>query len=131
MKFKLEDLNDLLIDGEWDWRVIESIETMDKKGKPRFEMICEVADINGKIGEAKAWVPLWKLEEFCRSGGLDAEFEKREVTPQDCLRASGKCIGKIEIGTMGDRGKYPDKNVIVNFLPPKPKNDFINDDIKF
>ena len=135
MKFNLEDLNDLLIEGIWNWKVIEAGETIAKSnGKPQFELKCKVADKNGKTAEVKTWVPLWKLEEFCHSGGLDAEFEKKEVTARDCLKAEGKCIGKTKEGDVApDGGKYPAKNMIVNFIVPSVmlENDFKDDDINF
>lgn len=131
MKFNLEDLNDLLTEGKWEWKVIEAAEATDKNGKRGFKLVCNVTDVNGKTTDAKTWLPLWRLEEFCRSGGLDAEFEKREVTSQDCLRASGVCLGKTEIGGLGDKGKFPDKSVIVTFLPPETKSNSINNDLNF
>jgi hypothetical protein len=131
MKFKLEDLTDLLVEGEWEYKVIEAKETASKKdGKPQFELLCKVADKNGKTADVKTWIPLWKLEEFCRSGGLDNEFDNLEVTPRDCLKAEGKCIGKIQKGEITDNGKYPDKNIIATFISCNQK-EFKDDDINF
>lgn len=131
MKFNKEDLNSLLAEGEAEYKVMSCLEKPSKKdGKPQFEIECQVADINGKTALIKTWVPLWKLEEFCLSGGLEAEFEKCEVNESDCLRAEGKCIVKTRKGEMGENGKFPDQNIIAEFIKRDP-NAFKDDDVNF
>lgn len=123
MKFRLEDLDNLLTEGAWNYVVQSAIETTSKKtGKPQFELICNATDANGKTSQVKTWVPLWKLKEFCMSAGLEKEFNNLEVSERNCILAKGKCIGKTEKGTYFEGGKYPDKNSIVSFVEADAEN---------
>lgn len=146
MKFQpktKEELSNLLTEGEAHFEVIEAQETKSKSsGNDMIVLKVRVVDINGKVGTVDSYLATeWSVRNFAYSAGLVEEYEKGEITANDCLcrgdgKGEGKCIIKIKKGEMGERGQYPDKNAIARYIEiedqsKKPANDFKDDDINF
>jgi hypothetical protein len=135
----------LLPKGEYEFRVIESEDTISQKsGKPQIKAKLRVKDSDGNPRTITAYLGtngqfmLRQLRHFCRSTGLMKEYEARKICADTIFGSEGIVSLDIGEGGISENGiLYPDKNIIVDFIGDKEpakvvnKLDELNDDIPF
>lgn len=135
-----EELSALLAEGEGEFKVLECQESVSKSNNPMFVLKVSVADKNGKVATLTDYLAThWKIRNFAHSAGLIEQYNAGEITAKDCLNKEGKCLIKIQKGEMGDRGLYPDKNIVGSYIEQEEKatpakkqaETFVDDDINF
>lgn len=107
MEFKPETDREIeeqmcLAEGNYDCEVFDAIEKVSKNGNPMIELQLRVFADDGSTRLLRDWLlaspslAKRKLSRFCRSVGLDAEYESGHVTAEDCIGRSGRCVIKRE-----------------------------------
>lgn len=137
-----EELVDTLEIGEANFEVYEAAHKDSKSsGLPMIELKMKVWDKNGTQGIVYDYLMLndskfflRKIRHFCFSAGLEEFYNAGRLHAHDCVGKQGKCT----IGIQKDKtGKYPDKNVVNDYLYNKtdsqkkyvPEEEAFNDDI--
>jgi len=139
----------LMKDGEYDASVEKFEGRMSAQGNRMVEFLLNVYDNEGKVHQLKDYIAFtpkmtWKLRHHCVSGGMEAEFDNKSWRPQMSVGKMFRVKVKIDEGREIPQdklkgkpvgSKYPDKNVIDDYVPcqqPKtvdPAAPFHNDDI--
>jgi hypothetical protein len=81
---------------------------------------------------------MFKIKHFCEAIGVEDLYNSGTISPDACLKRSGKAkIGIQKGGPKENGGFYPDKNSVKDYIKcevsqiKKPDQDEFNDDIKF
>lgn len=122
MQFDPKDVGEYerkaLPEGEYDFEVIDAENVVfDDDGNlhDQIRLKCKVFGDDESI-ITSCWVgypKLWKLKQFCDAVGLGGEFEKGEISPDECVGKAGRAL----------LGIWKERNTFRKFLPDdqKPK----------
>jgi hypothetical protein len=130
------EANNLIEDGEYDFEVVKSTRSTSSKGNPMAALQITIWDKEGKTHTVFDWLVfsqinlcIKKVSHFCSAVGLLEEYKKGEI-PEDLERFCGRAIiGQVlgqEIPEEKLQGKpigskYPDKNVVVDYVKGSAK----------
>jgi hypothetical protein len=124
-----EELNPLLMPGEYDAEVYQAEEKVSSKGNDMIEVRLKVYHDGGPPILLRDWlldsVPA-KLKRFCESAGLMDLYEAGELTAESCAGSEVRVQLKIktdpQYGEQNAIGGYVAKRKLaLNPPPPKPK----------
>lgn len=111
---------DLLPKGEYPFTVLESGEIPSKSAKNKGRMMFAVKlNVHGPKGDRHVydyfadWFSEWKLRHFCGTTGLQADYDKGEVTGQSNAFAGRTGYVKVDIQPAGN---YPARNVVSDYV---------------
>lgn len=141
------DAYSLMPKGEYDFQVVKAERQTSKTGKPMAKLQLLVWDKEGKdhvvfdyLVFSTVPLNLRKVKHFCEAT-QQAEAYANGQLPEDLARLCGRALVDIDEGAeipedklngKPKGSKYPTKNIVVDYLPPKAKAqvDF-NDTIPF
>lgn len=108
----------LLPAGEYGATVFEAADEKSKAGNDQIHLTLKVMASGGESNLVHDYLldaMAGKLRHFCVSAGLMSEYEAGQLTARDC---SGQDV-RVRLAVEKDRdGKYADKNVVKDYLPP-------------
>jgi hypothetical protein len=126
-------LKTLIPSGEYNFKVIKSLEGLSKAGKPMLTLTVSVWDEN----DHKTTIP-WRclldsgfLRSVAQGCGLLEKYESGKLEAYDFDNKEGKCLVEVE-----DKGLYEKTNIIQTFYAKKEENkttqtDSFEDDVPF
>ncbi len=126
----------LLPDGDYDIFVEKSVGKISASGNPMAELYIAVFDKDGRPVHIKDYLIFtpsmaWKLLHFCESADLVTEYKAKQFRPeladQRGARArirtqQGKEIPHDKLNGKPPGSRYPDKNVIEDYVKKDPTN---------
>jgi hypothetical protein len=130
------EASDLVEDGEYYFEVVKSTRSNSKNGNPMAALQITIWDKEGKTHTIFDWLVfsqikmcLKKVSHFCSAVGLADEYKKGQI-PEELERYCGKLIlgfaagqeipeEKLQGKPFGS--KYPDKNVVVDYVKGSAK----------
>jgi hypothetical protein len=112
----------LLPKSDCDFEVVNAEEDQSKAGNDMITLALHVYNSDGGYHKVKDWLVAtvggaYKVRHFAYAVGMGAEYERGELSAAN-LRG---CTGRCKIGIQKQEG-YPDKNNVVDYLPPPVKN---------
>jgi len=121
----------LLPDGEYDGLVTASIRKNSSTGNTMADMNVKLFDKNGESHDVRDFLiftdkMLWKIKHFCDSSGQAKEYSNGAFTPELANNQRIRAVvckqvgGEIPMDKLNGKpfgSKYPDKNVIQDYLP--------------
>jgi len=127
--------------GEADFTVKSANAHTSAAGKESIKVVSEAVDKNGARKLIDTYLSkgaLFRVREFCYATGMQELFKKGELTHEDCVGKSGKCVTQIEKGTEfkgkdGNMQMGTDRVVMKYFVSATENKaeDFKEDDIPF
>lgn len=141
-----------LNDGEYDAMIKFATRSISKIGNVMGDLSVSVFDKEGNTHDLRDFLVftpkmLWKVKHFCDSSGLEKEYIEERFTPEMAqgkfvrvrvARQFGNEIPEDKLNGKAPGARYPDKNVIEDYIPGatrvngKPSDEcFINDEIPF
>lgn len=147
----------LLPDGKYKARVSKSDPKLSANNNSMAELTLDVFTKDRTIKQVKdflLWTPsmAWKMRHFCMSAGLTKEYDSKQFRPElakdkfvnvEIKIEKGKEIPLSKLEGKAPGSKYPDKNVIVDYVVDQDAihnniplnhesfNDAFNDQITF
>lgn len=141
----------LMEDGDYDAVVKTSLRRTSQTGNVMADMTVAVYDKKGNPHDIRDFLVfsekmLWKMKHFCDSAKLEKEYLDEKFEPEMAANRNvrvqirtqkGNEIPSDKLNGKEPGSRYPDKNVINDYLPNasgtpgKPANDFLSDDIGF
>jgi len=105
----------LLPKGEYDYEVSAAFEKVSKSGNDMIEMkvVLYVGESTRTFTDYLLDAMPEKLKHFCQAHGLTAQYERGELTADDCEGRMGKC----KVDTQKGKNGYSDKSQIVDYCP--------------
>lgn len=145
----------LLEDGDYPAVIKKVTPRNSASGNSMFDMDLDIYDDNGTPHNMRDFLVfttqmMWKVIHCVESGGLVKEYMEKKLTPELLENVNVRVRVKTQLGSeipldklkgKPSGSKYPDKNVIEDYLKPEDplkvkkiaekKSDFISDDIPF
>jgi len=118
----------LLPEGIYKFKVIESSDEISKSsGKEMIKLKLLVDDGKNEprfVFDYLLEALIYKLYHFAKATGLMEQYEKGEITANDCLGKTGTVEISVQAGSdKPTGGTYPAKNIvkdyIIGFIPPE------------
>lgn len=105
--------------GLYDFEVVEAKERVSKAGNDMIELVVKVYNPEGRYRQIFDYLVEtdatgYKLRHFAKAVNLLAQYEKGELSADDCVGRTGRCQLAIK---KDNNGVYPDKNVIQDYEP--------------
>lgn len=114
-----EQVSRLLAEGLYQYEVIKAVEKVSKNGNPMIELLLKIFDDeSGRTSLVTDYLMVHpdmehKIRHFCYSNDLVSNYEKGRLDDVMCVGQVGKCRIRIR---KDKEGKYPDKNVIADYV---------------
>lgn len=119
MKYKPEDANSLIPDGEYDGEIAAAEDKLSKKGSEMIEAKVRVWAGGGGPRLVFDYIvnpgSLYKLKQIAAASGQMAKYETGAMGADDIRGISVRVSVKTQKDKTGD---FPDKNVIARYLAP-------------
>lgn len=109
--------------GEVDFECVSAVDGVSKNGNDMTELEHFIFNKSGQRRRVKDWLVnsegvAYKVRHFAASVGMLAQYEKGELPAIDLPGKTGRLTIGIERGKPdGKGGKYPDRNVVQDYVP--------------
>lgn len=125
----------MLTEGEYNGVISSAHHSISKSsGNNMIELTVDIFDLGGNVTQIKDYLPftdkmMWKVIKCVKSAGIHAQYANKSLEPEHFLNKNVRVKVKFQPGDLVplDRlngkevgTKYPDKNVIADYLAQGP-----------